>query len=299
LEFSAAALRGPGGPLSPEALARLQSHPRFHEAMRAAAGALVAFKRKRPLVVSDLGRLIIGNLALYLHFSRDPADPRSGLSVNRMKMICVEQDVCSTGRALAAVALMRLSGHLVPASSRADRRLRVLVPTERLITVCRQYWLANISAMTLVAPERCGAVAAFRHTDVLAAFMRTFGGYFRAGIRMFQLGEDLTPFAQRNAGFALMFSLLLAGEPDLTGSAPAPVRISVADLARRFAVSRAQVLRLLDDAVAAGLIERSGADRQHITVLPRLSDAGRNLFAVIFALCDHYLHTAMNEVGAL
>jgi DNA-binding MarR family transcriptional regulator len=214
-----------------------------------------------------------------------------------MKTICVEQEVCSTGRALAAIALMRLSGHLVPAPSRADRRLHLLVPTERLIALCRQYWLANISAMTLVVPERSGAVAAFRRTDVLAAFMRLFGGYFCAGVRMFQVGADLTPFAQRNAGFALIFSLLLAGEPDRMGTAPAPVPIAISELARRFAVSRAQVLRLLDDAVEAGLIERSGPHRPYITVLPRLSDASRNLFAVIFALCDYYMRTAMDDVG--
>jgi hypothetical protein len=42
----------------------------------------------------------------------------------------VEQKVCSSGRAQAAVALMRVSGHLAPTSSRADGRLRLLVPTE-------------------------------------------------------------------------------------------------------------------------------------------------------------------------
>src|SRR3984893_2686905 len=165
--FSADALRRPGGPLSADALARLRSHPRFHEAVRAAAGALVAIERKRPLVVSDLGRLIIGNLALYLHFSRDPADPRSGLTVSRMKTICVEQGVCSTGRALAAITLMRLSGYLAPAPGRADRRLRLLVPTDRLITLCRQYWLANIRAMTLVKPELSRDPSAVRHTTVI------------------------------------------------------------------------------------------------------------------------------------
>jgi hypothetical protein len=293
--LSADALRGPGGPLSADALAKLRSHPRFHEAVRAAAGALVAIERKRPMVVSDLGRLIIGNLALYLHFSRDPADPRSGLTVSRMKSLCVEQKVCSSGRAQAAVALMCSSGHLAPTSSRADRRLRLLVPTERLIAACRQYWAADIGAMTLVVPERSGAVAALQRTDVLPAFIRLFGDHFRAGVRMFQPGADLTPFAQRSAGLALLFSLLLDGQPEREGTAPIPVRISTADVAQRFAVARAQVRRLLDDAAAAGLIEWSGP---HVTVLPRLSDVGGNLFAVIFALCDHYMRGALDEAGS-
>jgi len=292
--FSADALTGPGGPVSPEALASVRSHPRFQEAVRASAGALVAMGRKRPLVINDLGRLIIGNLALYLHFSRDPADPRSGLSANRMKAICIEQRVCSRGRAHAAVALMRLSGHLTPAPSRADRRLHLLAPTERLIAACQQYWEAIFSGMELVYSERADAKAALQRTEFLAAFMRMFGEHFRAGVRLFQAGSELTSFAHRNAGLALLFDLLLAAE---RGDPAAPVRISIAELAMRFAVSRAQVLRVLDDAVEAALIERSGEDGSQITVRSRLAAATRNFYAFAFSLCNHYVDVAMDELG--
>jgi hypothetical protein len=72
------------GPLSAEAVAALLTHPLLPAAVFAAAEAIV---RKPPVFIHDLGRLVIGNLALYLHYSRDPADPGSGLSVGRMKAL--------------------------------------------------------------------------------------------------------------------------------------------------------------------------------------------------------------------
>lgn len=85
------------GPLAAEAVAALRAHALLPNALVASAGALVAIARRPPLIINDLGRLVIGNLALYLHYSRDPADPSSGLSAGRLKALCAEQRVCSKG----------------------------------------------------------------------------------------------------------------------------------------------------------------------------------------------------------
>lgn len=291
------ALRSPGGPLSTEAITEVRSHPRFLQAVHAAVVGHLAIKRKRPLLFTDLGSLVIGNLALYLHFSHDPTDARSGLTVSRMKAICVKQGVCSSGRALAAVALMRLSGLLVPAANPADRPLRLLAPTERLIEQCRRYWEPSVTATAMVARGPSYGVEALHRADVFAAFIRTFGDCFCTGVRMFQAGADLTRFAHRNAGVSLLFALLVTAGVEAASRRPVPVRITVADLARRFAVSRPQVLRLLDDAVDAGLIERSGPDGLPITVLPQLSQSAQNLYAVVFPLCDYYMRRALEAAG--
>jgi hypothetical protein len=185
------------GPLSEEALAALRMHPPLPNAVCAAAGPVVAIARNPPVIVNDLGRLIIGNLALYLHYSRDPADPGSGLSAIRMTTLCVEQKACSKGRALAAMALVRNAGDLVPAACQVDQRQRLLVSTGKLIGTCKQYWEAIFRGIAVVIPELSDAIAALYCEPAWAAFLRVFGSYFRAGIGMFKPGEGLTPFAQR------------------------------------------------------------------------------------------------------
>jgi hypothetical protein len=130
----------------------------------------------------------------------------------------------------------------------------------------------------------------------LAAFLQVFGGYFCAGVRMFKLGVGLTPFAQRSAAFAILLSLLVASERNGAADSPAEVRISVAELARRFGVSRPQVVRVLDQAVEASLVERSGPDGLHMTVLPRLRSVTQDFYVSAFLLCDHYLQIALDQV---
>jgi hypothetical protein len=297
-QISADALSAHGGPLSPTALAQLQSHPRMSDAVFVVASDHLAMKRKRPPAVTDLGRLVIGNLALYLHFTHDPAHPRSGLTVSRMRTLCVQEGICSCGRTLSVVALMRRSGLLAPALNSADRRLRLLVATERLIELCTQHWEGVLRAAALVIPDKSYDVSALRHPDVLAAFMRVLGCHFCSGVCMFRRDSDLTRFAHRNAGITLILALLVERGRECTRGEVVPIQISVAKLARQCAVSRSQVLRLLNDAEKAGLIERSGADRLNVTVLPRLSQSVRHLFAVIFSLSDYYMRAAMDAVNA-
>jgi hypothetical protein len=285
------------GPLSAEAVAALRAHPLLPNAVCAAAGAFVAIARRPPVIINDLGRLVIGNLALYLHYSRDPADPSSGLSAGRLKALCAEQKVCSKGRALAVMALMRDSGALIPATCQVDQRLRLLVPTEKLINACRQYWEAIFRGTAVVIPRRSDAIAALQYEEVLAAFLQVFGGYFCAGMRMFRLDAGLTSFAQRNAALAILLSLLVASEQNGRAGPPVTVRISIAELARRFGVSRPQVVRVLDQAVEASLVHRSAPDCLEVTVLPRLRTATEDFYVTAFLLCDYYMQMALAEVG--
>jgi MarR family len=285
------------GPLSAEAVAALRAHPLLPNAVCAAAGALVGIARRPPVIINDLGRLLIGNLALYLHYSRHPADPGSGLSAGRLKVLCAEQEVCSHGRALAVMALMRDAGDLVPAMCQVDHRLRLLVPTEKLIKACRQYWEATFRGAAVVIPGRSDAIGALQREDVLAAFLRMFGGYFCAGMRMFNRGQGLTPFAQRNAALAILLGLLVASDRDGGPGSPTTVPISIAELARRFGVSRPQVVRILDKAVEASLIERCGPDGVRITVLPRLRSVTYDFYVTAFLLCDYYMQMALGHVG--
>jgi MarR family len=285
------------GPLSAEAVAALRAHPLLPNAVCAAAGALVAIARKPPVIINDLGRLVIGNLALYLHYSRDPADPGAGLSASRLKALCAEQKVCSKGRALAVTALMRNAGDLVPATCQVDQRLRLLVPTEKLINACRQYWEAIFRGMAVVIPSRSDAIAALQREDVLAAFLQVFGGYFCAGMRIFKLGAGLTSFAQRNAALAILLSLLVASDQNGGAGSPVTVRISIAELARRFGVSRPQVVRVLDNAAEASLVRRSAPDGLEITVLPGLRSVTEDFYVTAFLLCDYYMQIALAHVG--
>jgi hypothetical protein len=110
---------------------------------------------------------------------------------------------------------------------------------------------------------------------------------------MFKPGVGLTPFAQHHAAFAVLLSLLVDSERDRMAGSPATLHISIAELARRFGVSRPQVARVLDEAIAASFVERSGPDR--LTVLPRLRSVSHDFYVTAFLLCDHYMQVALDQ----
>jgi hypothetical protein len=282
---------------SAEALAALQSHPRFPEAMRIIAAGLVALyggNRMFNVVVTDRGRYLMSVLALHLHLSSQPGDPRSGLTVSRLRSLCAEHRICSPGRAETMLVLMRLFGHLTPVPSETDRRLRRLVPSESLIAWHRARCAFIFEAMAKLLPEGAEASAALASPDFLPRFIRHLAESYLQGYYYVDLIPDVRLFYERNAGVAILMRLILAGEPDDAFPPRRPVTISLSALGRSFGVSRIHVRRLLQDCVGEGFLERT-ADREGLRVLPRLAEAVRGVIAVYLAHNAHCARAALAE----
>lgn len=282
-----------GGALSPTAVAALCGHPRFPGATRALLAAHVALYRGNRIlnyVGYDRGRLLIGILALYLHVGRSPDDPGSGLTAQRLKTLCVEQEICSGGRARAMLSLLQLFGYVAPADG--DGRGKLLVPTPQLAQYLRERWSAMLGATAMVLPEAAAARDALGQDAFLAALTRAIVDEFRAGMRALTATPALRPFAEHNAGIMILSSLALAGTGDDEMPPVQPVPLSISELARRFSVSRTHVLRLLREAAAHGLITRSGGTRETITLEPALSQALRQAVALLFLFFAHCARSA-------
>jgi hypothetical protein len=275
---------------SEAATATLIAHPRFAQAGRIVAAGLVAlYQRERivNLTMPDRVRYIISLFALHLHFSGRANDPNSGLIASRLARLCVERKICSVGRAEAMLAIMREFGHLVPAPSEEDRRLRRLVPAESLFEWHRRRCTHFFAASAKVMPQYAEALAAFDTPQFMPKFMRYLAESHVAGFFYVELIPDIRLFYDRNAGGAILMSIMLAGASDDTFPPSRPVSISLSAMARDFEVSRVHVRRLIQDAVSAGLLRRIGADQ--LEVSPRLADAVRRVAATYML---HYTHCA-------
>jgi hypothetical protein len=249
--------------------------------------------------VNDRGRLIMGFLAMYLHYSRDPDDPLSGFTASRLKQICVEQTICSAGRAEAMLVLMRLFGHVEPAPETGDRRLRLLQATEHLLSSFRQRWEVTLNAMSAILPEGRQATAVLHDDAFTRAFVRNAWNQFATGFRLVNFVPETALFADRNSGFMIMFSLLCAGGSADSFPPGKPVTISISALSRRFGVSRVHVRKLLRDAEDQKLIARDAGSEDRFVLLPRLRDAGLNFFCVMFLFVAQCARDALRDVGAL
>jgi hypothetical protein len=287
---------------SREALAQLQAHPGFATAMReAATGFVELYQGNRVLnsVLNDRGRAIFGLVTLYLHFA-PPRDGRSaGFTVTEAKELCVEHGVCSAGRAGAAIMLMRLVGYLEPLPDVGDRRKRLYGATERLVAIHEARWRRLFAAMAPLCAEGEGPalVAALDDPRFTPAYVRRLGDDYCAGVRLLHHVPQLRLFAERNAGMLVLFSLLVSMPGSDSLLPGAPVQVSVSGLARRFAVSRVHVLKLLRDAEVEGFIARAGSS-QEIAFTPRLVEAVRDFLATMFLYVARSVRMARTEMAS-
>jgi hypothetical protein len=285
--------------LTPEALARVRSHPRFGEAMREAANGLTKlYEGNRVLnaLINDRGRMAMGFLALYLHWTRRPAESNSGLTVSRLKAICVERKYSSAGRAEAMIALMRLFGYVEPAQNSEDRRQRLLVPTDKLVGIHLERWLCQFTAMAMVMEEGRCALEALKRPEFPPAFIRELCERHFEGLRVLDAAPQVELFVDRNAGTMIMFYLLTHAAPAASADQQ-PIRISISNLSRRFGVSRAHVRKLLNDAAAEGLLTRAGPEGEDVELTPVFTEVAENFFAATFVVLAHSVMSALAEIG--
>lgn len=270
---------GPGtgrGNPDPAAIAALQADPRFAVAARRYAAAIVEHYRDSWLlnrIMSDRGRFILSVMIIDLHFYGE-ADGQAGLTAGRLKDVCIAQNICSRGRAGALLAAMRLFGLLVPAHG-PDLRRKRLVPTERLLAIHRDRWRAGLIATGDLFPTAATAAERLGDDAFFAAFVHAMTERYRSGMRVLDWAPALAPFAERDAGIMVLFSILVAQDEAGDG-------LSIVKLAQRFSVSRAHVLGVLRSAEQRGLLTRE-ADRR-IVLAPSLRQALFDFLAGVFIL---------------
>jgi hypothetical protein len=277
---------------SEAATAAVVAHPSFPEAARTVAAGLVALyqgERVVNLVMPDRIRYIISVFAIHLHFAGRPNDPNSGLTASRLCKLCVERKICSEGRAESMLGIMREFGHLMPAPTEEDKRLRRLVPAESLFAWHRKRCTHFFQAAAKVMPDYADALAALDTPAFTPSFLRHLARSHVAGFHYVEYAPDVRQFYERSAGGPILMSIALSGASDDSFPPSRPVSLSLTGIARDFEVSRAHVRRVVQEGVSSGLLERAGPGGDELAISQRLSDAIRRVLA---AYMIHYTHCA-------
>jgi len=182
-------------------------------------------------------------------------------------------------------------------SSRSHRRLCLLGPDRETDWRLQAVLEAIFRGMALVIPGRSDAIAASNGKMSLRPSCRCLAGYFCVGTACSSWGQDSLRSPTQTPRLPFFSGLLLASEQTAGRTRLLPCGYRLRNSPRRFAVSRPQVVRVLDEAVEAGLVERSGPDGLQITVLPRLRKRDRGLLCQrIPALRPLHCRVALDQV---
>jgi hypothetical protein len=263
----------------------LQAHPRFDEAMLITARQSVdQYSRSRVAgwLLSDrtLAVLALGSVCLDAETRGD--ESRSGLTPSRFKAFCVENRVCSEGRAAAVLAFLRLSGHIEAEAHPGDRRITRLRPSGKLADMVRTRLRSQLEVASILAPEIAPAAKGLDDPEFERLFYCRLLDQYNAGMRLLAYAPAIRLFAERDVGVLVLLSLMLGGEAAELVPPEGPMPLSIAALARRFRVSRTHILRMVRDAEAAALVSRTGAKGEQLVFSPELRADLRNLVASMY-----------------
>jgi len=249
----------------------LRDHPRFLFALFKYcelipdyfAGALYLNK-----VVTESARFEMLAYALYLYDTRNPGDPRTGLTVARLSRICAERNVASRGRVIAILGIMQIVGYLRQRRSEIDKRIVHLEPTAKFIAIV-EAWNVRILQVLDVVDNGEAFVNAYRADARFGWDMRRRGAEaLLAGWNPLDPFPELRLFYYRDGGWMLLLACAANALQQSNGREIAPVSLDLGAFGKRFGVSRSHLRRLLEDAFALGFLKAPPKNGQTILFAP-------------------------------
>ena len=237
----------------------------------------------------DAATISLRGFLVAFEFIHDDNDPRTWATSARVRKRISERGLASPRRIDHLLARFRQENYIVPVAPAADKRVRILKPTERLIAHDRDH-LATYHRFLLDLypgrgyewtkardPRAQAAIrrAALRETSQAMAFMR------HAPFMMFLV---------RDAGY---LAFLLVAQAELADNGET---VSFTVVAKRLGVSRTHIRNLFLEAEAAGFI-RLGDAGAPVTILPALWTAYDHFLADVQSAQDAIAQIAFAKLA--
>jgi DNA-binding MarR family transcriptional regulator len=258
------------------------AHPRFQLARDAMLQAMLSLYEHNPFLnrlLLEVGRNVLFVVVMCLHARHDEADRDTWPTLQLVKDSMAAFGLASPRRVADLVSRLIKTRYLVQQVSPHDRRVRILVPTPRMIAQDQDWLISHYVPLQVMFPDPgytpiMGRDPAFQLQQRLVA-----AAFFPMAVALMQRNPVILHFLRREAGSMLLVKLM-----QLAGPSPDASReISYSDIGIRFGVSRTQVRKLMEEAEQNGLVH----------VVPRRSGQFVRLTAKLVQAFDHFIADSM------
>lgn len=232
----------------------------------------------RLLAVTQRSAVFFNTLTLAAAY--DTADRSTWPTIGLLQETMVPYQLSSRRSIEAIVARFAETGYISRQPVASDGRLRLLMPTEKMLAHDLDWLKVYFSPLAVMFPA-LGYAAPMRRDRVFRTAVRRVGrASLGEAVKLLASNPTITFIMNRDAGMMILIKLMQAG------SAEGPKPAGFTDLADRFGISRTHVRRLLRDAEKEGLLRLSEAG---VALEPRLVAAFDRFLADCMA-GFHYLH---------
>ena len=207
------------------------------------------------------------NLIVSLHLRYDASDRMTWPTPRRLKDELRMFGLASERRIDALVARLIQLGYVESHPSEHDRRVRILSPTAKMMSLDREWLFYQYVPLHVMFPDP-GYPEPMAQDPAFQRAQRLIAGDFSAkGAEIMDGNPAVMRFMNRDAGVLVLIKLIqMSTESGAQG-------LSYTDIGARFGVSRTHVRRLLEDAAQHGDVSLSGRGGHLVELKPSILQA--------------------------
>jgi DNA-binding MarR family transcriptional regulator len=259
------------------------AHPRFAAARAAFVDAVLALHEGDRFIsrlLVEATRQVTFNLIVCLHLRKEASDRTTWPSPRRLKDELRTYGLGSERRIDALVARLIQLGYVESHPSEQDRRVRILSPTDQMMSLDREWLVYHYVPLHVMFPDP-GYPEPMARDPAFQRAQRLIAADFSAkGAKILADNPAVMRFMNRDAGVLVLIKLIqMSTEVGAQG-------LSYSDIGARFGVSRTHVRTLLEEAAQHGDVSLSGRGGHLVELKPSILDAFDRFVAAAMSAHD-------------
>lgn len=272
------------------------SHPRFPIAREAFVEAILALYDNDPAAnrLVEAGRGVLFIVIVCLHARYDEADRATWPTLRLLTQSMMLHNVSSPRRIHSLVAQFIDTGYMEARLSPRDRRVRILVPTAKLLEHDQDWLVAQYLPLQILFPKP-GYMRIMRRDPLFQRAQRLVAsGFFALGAKIMAGNPIVMQFMQREAGMTILMKLM-----QLVGRKGGAAReeLLYSDIGKRLGVSRTHVRKVLQEAKSGGLVRLTKKGGRSVEVASALVQAFDRFVADAMSGHDLIYKLALRQVS--
>jgi hypothetical protein len=251
---------------------KFRNSPDFHKALPAYNEKMAAYFSGNMMlnkVVTEAWRFEMLVYTLYLYDSREPGNPRSGLTLSNLEKMCAIQKCASPGRVRTIIGIMWLGGFLTRHKSKLDSRIVHFEPSKQFIEIVEGWNNRIFQIIDAVFPQDQLAASHLSHPRFGWEMRKRGAETVLAGWKMLDPFPEVFHFVSRDGGWMLLLHCAYESLKLGNGTHIAPVSVDLAKFGPRFGVSRSHLRRLLESAYDQGFLSAPPRNGTYIVLAPK------------------------------
>lgn len=276
------------------------THPRWPLARDCYIKVLIQSHSPDPAIrriMQDVAGLVLFNLIIAIYEARGESRD-TWPTINRIRESFATFGLASERSTDAMLARMRLIGLIELLPAQADKRVRLVRPTARMVAEDHAWHDNHMRALTVLLPESRDYDAVFAHDPLYRQVHRAIsnGLHEKAFAVLDTEINPLVSFLMRQDGAKIVYSYL---QEALAGDDPMRVSLSYTAAAERLDTSRTHVRNLLAALEEAGLLHRHGTGGNDIELTPDLWRHADYFIAGMMSANDRWAQLTRMQVAEI